>query len=541
MHEIQKFHKNFYHLKTKIDQDKFLLKYIETTYKRRRRPKNNAYNASDFRSKYFVPGLQMRLVPVCLKSFVGILNISRFRLNLIAKKYYETGQFPCEARGGARRTDLFEEKKRAVMDFLNNLKCVESHYCRSATSTRMYLSSELNIRKLYKMYDGIPVRESYFRNIFNTEYNLGFGNPRTDVCSTCLELTEKIRTIKDQAEKQNLIIQKRIHKLKANAFYDFLREDKEDLLILSFDCQKNQPLPKLPDQSTYYSRQVYVYNFTVVKGHSKGKLNPQTVTSFCWTENQYAKGSNEIASCIYNILQTTNLDQYTKIRLMSDGCGGQNKNSTLVAMVCSWFMSAPRNIQDVEIIFPVTGHSYIPPDRVFGHSEKEIKRHEVVLLPEEYQEIFSHYATVKQLGVDCQNLNWKDAKNATIRPPGTWHFKFSQCKRILFKRSGVNVLVQGEPHYRSNVGVYKNICKKGKSLRQIIPIIIEQKNQLKEEKKNDVNSLLSKHYGIDWRENEALELGFYSYILDDADTIEIEENEDVICEPHDEENTELIV
>lgn len=527
-------------MKTKVDQDKFLLKYIETTYKKRRRPKNSEYRTTDFRSKYFVPGHQMSLVPVCLKSFIGILDISRFRLNLIAKRYYETGQFPGENRGGARRIHLYAERKRSVMNFLNKLKCVESHYCRSQTTSRMYLSSELNIRKLYKMYDGIPVRESYFRKIFNTEYNLGFGNPRTDVCSTCLELNEKIRTIKDEAEKQNLITQKRIHKLKANAFYDLIRENKEDLLILSFDCQKNQPLPKLPDQSTYYSRQVYIYNFTVVKGHSKGKLDPQTVTSYCWTENQYAKGSNEIASCIYNTLQTTNLEQYTKIRLMSDGCGGQNKNSTLVAMVCSWFLSASQNIQDVEIIFPVTGHSYIPPDRVFGHSEKEIKRHEVILLPEEYKDIFSHYATVKQLGVDCQNLNWKEAKDAIIRPPGTWHFKFSQCKRILLKRSGGNVLVQGEAHYRHTIGAYKGVCKKGKSIGQIIPVVIEEKNQLKVEKKNDVNSLLSKHYGIDWRENEALELGFYRYILDDAENDESGEVE-VICEPREEENTELIV
>lgn len=537
MHEILKFHENFYRSKCKTDQDKFLLKYIETKHKKRRRPKNERYNTPDCRSKYFVPGAQMRLIPVCLNTFLGILNVSRFRLNLLAKRYYESGQLPYETRGGFRKIDRYEPKKQSVMDFINRLKCVESHYCRSSTSSRMYLSSELNIKKLYRMYEGNPVTESYFRKIFNTEYNLGFGNPRTDVCSTCLELTEKIRTTKDQNVKQTLITQKRVHKLRANAFYALLRENKEDLLILSFDCQKNQPLPKVPDQATYYSRQVYIYNFTVVKGHSKGKLNPQTVTSYCWTENQFSKGSNEIASCIYDTLQTADLTQFTKIRLMSDGCGGQNKNSILVTMVCSWLIiSAPRNIEEVEIIFPVTGHSYIPPDRVFGLSEKEIKRHEIILLPEEYQEIFSHYATVKNLGSDCQNFDWKDAKETIIKLPGTWHFKFNQCKRILLRRSSKNndVLVQGEPYYKNCVGAPKGICRRGKSLRQLIPKVIEEKKSLKIEKKNDVNTLLSKHYGIDWRENEELELSFYKHVLDDAENIAETEETDIMCEPQEE-------
>ena len=46
-------------------------------------------------------------------------------------------------------------------------------------------------------------------------------------------------------------------------FYKLLKENKYDLLILYFDCQKNQPLPKLPDQSNYYNRQLYLNNFCV--------------------------------------------------------------------------------------------------------------------------------------------------------------------------------------------------------------------------------------------------------------------------------------
>lgn len=541
MQEIRKFHENFYRSKNKSDQDTFMLKYIVTSQKKRLRAKNNKYNAPNFRSKYFVPAKNMRLVPVCLQTFTSILDVSRFRINIMVKKFMATGQMPTEARGGNRKKDVFKAKKEAVMKFLNQLKCVESHYCRSSISySRMYLSSDLNIKKLYRMYDGIPVKQSYFRHIFNSEYNLGFGTPRTDVCSTCLELGEKIKFTVDGEEKQTLMAQKRVHKLRAEAFFQLLRENKSNMLVLSYDCQKNQPLPKVPDQATYYSRQVYVYNFTVVKGFSKGKLNPTTVTSYCWTENQFPKGSNEIASCVYDALQTSDLSEITTVRLVSDGCAGQNKNSTLIGMVMAWLISAPPNVKWVEIIFPVTGHSYIPPDRVFGQSEKEIKRKEVILKPEEYEEIFSHYAKVKKLGKDCHDFNWKEAIGKVIRLPGSWHFKLMQCKRLLIQRNNNNrILIQGELYYKNSLGVAKNICKQGQSFNDLRPNIIPETNKLKKEKKVDINNLLSKHYGTEWRSIQGIDLSFYSRLLDGPENPSaVEEEPDELCE-HQEENSDL--
>lgn len=76
----------------------------------------------------------------------------------------------------------------------------------------------------------------------------------------------------------------RVHKLRAQA----LRSQETNALIISYDCQKNVPLPKLPNQATYYSRQLYHYNFTVCIGSSH------------------------------------------------DGCSDQNKNNTMVGMVSYW-------------------------------------------------------------------------------------------------------------------------------------------------------------------------------------------------------------
>lgn len=208
---------------------------------------------------------------------------------------------------------------------------------------------------------------------------MGYVSPRTDVCSTCLSLAERIKREKNERLRNDLLIEKRVHRLKYQTFYKTLKDTDEKLLIISYDCQKNIPLPKVPDQSTYYSRQIYVQNFTVVMGHSKSKMDKTNVTAYCWTENQFARDSDTISSCIFDALNSTDWSKYERVRLVSDGCAGQNKNSAIIAMISLWLYSyAPHHIKEVEIIYPVTGHSFLPPDRVFGNIEKEFRKPEVI-------------------------------------------------------------------------------------------------------------------------------------------------------------------
>ncbi|CAG5046127.1 unnamed protein product [Parnassius apollo] len=197
------------------------------------------------------------------------------------------------------------------------------------------------------------VKKSYFRAIFNQDFNLGFGNPRTDVCSKCIELNGKIKMENDQEKQKDLMIEKRVHKLRAKAFFQLLQEKSDDMITFSFDCQKNNPLPKVPDQSTYYSRQIYLYNFTIVQGSSKDHLNKDTTYAYLWTENEFSKTSNQIASAVYDRLNKTNFEGINTVRLIADGCGGQNKNSILLKVVLK--------------------------DRIFGNIEKVLKKQEVII------------------------------------------------------------------------------------------------------------------------------------------------------------------
>lgn len=137
--------------------------------------------------------------------------ISRFRINKITAQFYKDS-FVSDKWGGFKRSAVFKPKREYVMKFINKLQCLETRYCREQCQSKA---------------DNVPVKLSYFREIFNTKYNLGFCSPRTDVCSTCLSVTERIKREVDVAKNNDLITEKRVHRFKFKTFYEKLQDPDE--------------------------------------------------------------------------------------------------------------------------------------------------------------------------------------------------------------------------------------------------------------------------------------------------------------------------
>lgn len=343
----------------------------------------------------------------------------------------------------------------------------------------------------------------------------------------------KIKCETDAAQKSKLMAEKQIHKLRAKAFFDLVKEKREDLITFCFDCEKNLALPKIPDQSCYYSRQLYLYNFAVTVGCSKDKLDKSNTFCYTWTEDEHKKGSNEIASAIYHRLLNTNFQEKKVVRLVADGCGGQNKNLTVIAACSFWLLQkAPKNIEVVELVFPVTGHSFIPPDRVFGNIEKKIRNYENIVNPEEYKKIIAEHGTVIALGRECVVADFKTAAETVFKSTSSLHFKITECKRFYIRRSmrTNNILVRGEPVYRCDVSAFKSITKKNRSLENFRPAAIPKHSvKVKEEKANDVKKLLDKHFGLQWEQN--LDLAYFKKFFQRGNmSSEVEEETD-LCGP----------
>ncbi|KAJ8880749.1 hypothetical protein PR048_017219 [Dryococelus australis] len=352
-------------------------------------------------------------VKVCRKAFLGVLNESRDRVQRLCQKYLQLGVTPSETRGGVRQVETCELKRTAVKEFVKTFQPIQSHYCRGKNTVRQYLSSQLNVKE--------NVLNEFFRTVFNENFNISLDIQLqyADKFSTCMSLENKINYERDKTVKHNLQIELLAHKKKrTGTSYQKLRVKSDSELVLTYDCQKNLIQPKLPDQEEYYKRQMYLFNFTIFEG---------ILNSFQNKNNTYIykmltlKAQTKLASSLHHRLNKLNLDEVTTIRLFSDGCGGQNKNQTIIGMLSHWMLHSSCFQLSFIHIYSLTGYLEIWIDT------SDMK----VLL-----------RTLKRISSD-----WKLYSQEILKPHGKWRFQFQKTKKIVLTKSGKIILVHGEPFY----------------------------------------------------------------------------------------------
>lgn len=84
---------------------------------------------------------------------------------------------------------------------------------------------------------------------------------------------------------------------------------------------------------------------------------------------------------------------------------------------------APEEITSIEITFPIVGRSFLPPDRVFGLIEKDLRKKDTILKPEQYEEILGKHATVHKVGVTVPVYNFKHEAEKVQKKPSNRTFQ----------------------------------------------------------------------------------------------------------------------
>ncbi|GLV39541.1 hypothetical protein CBL_20445 [Carabus blaptoides fortunei] len=479
-------------------------------------PKNNkSYKrVQSVRVNYKFLDKDKNLQPVCQKFFCNAFTLTQ-RLLLTISKFMQQGEEIKENRGGDHRSKVYREKKNAVIEFIGNLKGKESHYNRRK-SERIYLASELNVTKLYRMYNSsapsrLQVKKTFFAQIFATKFNIGFGTPATDVCSFCYQLKNRIKLAKSEREKSNFMIKRTMHKKSAKQFHLMMNKGPENCLSFCFDLQQVQVLPKVPIQEAFYATQLALYNFCITD------LQTRTPKFYTWLETQAGRGSIEIGSSLYDFLNKVNWIENCKIlRLFCDGCSGQNKNSVVISMLMFWlYNKAPKSLKTIIIVFPVRGHSFLPADRVFGRIEKITRRRTNILKKEDYWQIFSEVGEVRCLGQDWNLFNMKALGNSLKKIEG-----FRDAKRIYLEKDDRQ----------------KNNVKLEKTLKNIKLQEVALGRSVKQKKPKDVDNLLEKCYSSvdenqikrNWREVD--ELKWYKELIDNVNIESNHTNDDEYCD-----------
>lgn len=89
---------------------------------------------------------------MCGQLFQSLLEVKKRRVLTVARGVL-TGAGFAEKRGGKRENPVHQQRREAIMSFIRSLRVNESHYARKNTR-RLYLSSEWNVRKLWRVYNG---------------------------------------------------------------------------------------------------------------------------------------------------------------------------------------------------------------------------------------------------------------------------------------------------------------------------------------------------------------------------------------------------
>lgn len=423
-----------------------------------------------------------------------VLGASKDRLSGISKKFI-AGQLLVEKRGGRVPSQIDKDISEAIKTHISSYKCRENHYSRKKCR-RNYLPPELNIQKMYKIFcdtTNFKCSLAKYKKIFYENFNLGFGNPHSDTCFICKEFLVNIRKNKLLEKRNELLTKYRLHKMRAKAFFKYMNTHKENTFKVCFDCQQNQPLPKMSIGEVFYSRQVWLYNLGIVH-HQQKKQSREDTNFYVWLETQSGRGCNEIASGLFHYLsklENTLFDEGKNeliLELFSDSCSSQNKNSTMMTVLI-YFLEKSRVFKEIKHFFPIRGHSFMPPDRVFGRVEKEYRKREEILVPREYHEILKNHGTVNVWGQDWNTFDYKSVSQSIVKKK--LPFKISEARVLTYQKRKGTVICKVRTTYTGydiEVSSFKKGVKNANriSAAQKLPAV----NHVSDLKKSDVKKLI---------------------------------------------------
>lgn len=353
---------------------------------------------------------------ICQKAFCSLYGVSRKRVEGIINLLKNNVPAGTDKRGKHfnRPNKIPENILKQINDHIKSFSKRTSHYSRNRNENKFYLSPQLNMSTMHKLYlqkyephvysaieKGEKIKPvvsyEFFCRHFNSNYNYSFGKPRSDTCQTCDTLDKQIVAEINAEVKLSLCTEKDLHIKKAKSFYTDLKSDiylvkteaktklakneSQTSELLTYDFQQNMPLPHVPAGDVFYKRQLWVYNFCIYVA-SSGKSY-----FFVYNETVGRKGQNDVVSFLNYFINKFIPASVKTLYVYSDNCSSQNKNYTLAKFFYS--LTTTGRFEKVIQRFPEPGHSFLPCDRSFGVIGKEKRKHERVYLPEEYINIIT--------------------------------------------------------------------------------------------------------------------------------------------------------
>lgn len=365
----------------------FLCRQVKVSSVERRRGCKGHRKPKSLSCSYYLPLADSEAdVRVCQNFFCKTLSLSKKSVMYVIQNRNDLGQFvsPNLQKGKTPACKTSDAREQQVREHIMSFPVVESHYCRADTTAK-YLSADLNIAQMYRLYRSTfctekhiedPVSAGVYRRIFVTDFNIRFFMPKKDQCCVC----NAYYSAKDD-EKEKLKGQWEDHKTREKESMDMKKADKiaatndQTIHAITFDLQAVLPLPFAGDAQIYYSRKLAVYNFTIYDTASNNGY------CYMWDETEGKRGANEVATCLLDYLKHLP-EAIRTVTSFSDTCAGQNRNQFICASMI--YAVQETSITRIDLKYMESGHSYLEADSMHSTIESA-KRHQKIYTTREYE------------------------------------------------------------------------------------------------------------------------------------------------------------
>lgn len=264
-----------------------------------------------------------------------------------------------------KRNHTKKRENEFLVEFLNSLPNLESHYCRSSSSKKYLELIWKSKNQLYRVYKeecnrkGIPVlSDASFSNAFS-DMNYSLFRPKKDQCDICLGF--KTKNIEESLYKEH--IKKKIEARDAK-----LKDKEEGKWVFTMDLQSVLMAPLTNASAMYYKSKLVVHNFTI--------FNLKNLDGHCflWHEGEGALTANEFASILHSFFSNLDTDDGDEVIIYSDGCTYQNRNCTISNMFLACSMS-----KKITIIqnYLEKGHTQMECDSMHSVIERKLRNTEI--------------------------------------------------------------------------------------------------------------------------------------------------------------------
>ena len=385
--ERQRIISNFNKLGDYNKQNQYLSGLISVVPVQRRRNRQddgetgNHVSSYCYRVRVRVDDGTLQDVTVCHKAFLSLHGVTNRRFQTLKKQLIEFGEAQLDGRGKHKsRVNLLpEETKARVFNFIKSLRGRKSHYSLK-DSARLYLPEELDKAKLHRIYNESnkehTVGLTTFREIFDGNFNISFGYPRKDTCSSCDIMKSEISILEDNITKasdeelktsialelKKKQVEKKLHLARSEKFYSIKRNCRkqsnknEEVEAITVDYQKNLPTPNITTSDVYYRRQLNFISFNI------HVLSDSTSIFYTYDESVAKKGADDVCSMLKHYFEHILSPTVKHLVMFCDSCAGQNKNFTVMRFL-HYTVNTLKRFETVKVVFPIRGHSYMEGDK----------------------------------------------------------------------------------------------------------------------------------------------------------------------------------